>query len=311
MNNPSTSRLKLDALEINATQHCNYSCRGCTHISPLHEKKELSLEQLEKDLNLLRQSVSFNHIRILGGEPLLHPGLKDLIAIIRNSKITSKIRLLTNGRNLLKATEDIWSALDEIHISVYPNVNFSETEIDQLNSLTKEYQVELEIKYFDYFREPFCTLGTDDKKLIQEIYHSCKMRLSWSCHTIEDGFFYKCPHCLFIPKIAADNYNYKEDGLKLESTLDFREKLESYLHSTEPIASCKYCLGSVGKLFPHQLVSASNWLPQQERKSEELLDREYLLQLKDKNPDLDNMCVRQDWLNPKNRELIDFYRSQD
>ena len=36
---PATGTITNDACEINVVHHCNLSCRGCTHLSPLWHKQ--------------------------------------------------------------------------------------------------------------------------------------------------------------------------------------------------------------------------------------------------------------------------------
>jgi len=54
--------------------HCNLNCKGCDHCAPIAEEEFVSVEQIIKDLTLLK-SRFFNifQLGIMGGEPLLHP----------------------------------------------------------------------------------------------------------------------------------------------------------------------------------------------------------------------------------------------
>lgn len=49
------------------------------------------------DLRHLARFLRVKHVRIIGGEPLLHPELLSVISAIRASKVTAKIRVVTNG----------------------------------------------------------------------------------------------------------------------------------------------------------------------------------------------------------------------
>ncbi|MFF2008332.1 4Fe-4S cluster-binding domain-containing protein [Streptomyces sp. NPDC058195] len=58
-----------------------------------------------RDLTRLAKSYRSANVKILGGEPLLHPGLTDLIREVRESAVTDKIILATNGL-LLSSADD-------------------------------------------------------------------------------------------------------------------------------------------------------------------------------------------------------------
>jgi len=68
----------------------------------------------------------------------------------------------------------------------------------------------------------------------------------------------------------------------------FQVELFEYLHSTEPLGSCSYCLGSVGILIPHNSSVRYYDKPQT---TEELVDWKFLRKLEE-DPYLDNGCAR-------------------
>ena len=84
-------------LEINAVRHCNLSCRSCSHSSPIAEKENIDPSVVGKDLRSLSRFLKCQVVRILGGEPLLHPSLKELLKEVKCSNISANICLVTNG----------------------------------------------------------------------------------------------------------------------------------------------------------------------------------------------------------------------
>src|SRR4051812_29275394 len=110
-----------EAIEINAVRGCNLSCRACSHLSPvLPPRAVVSAESVRRDLTLLARCYHCDHVRILGGEPLLHPDLLGVVRAVRASGITDRVRVVTNGVLLPRQSVDLWDAVDEIHVSVYP-----------------------------------------------------------------------------------------------------------------------------------------------------------------------------------------------
>src|SRR5262245_36595574 len=96
-------RVIAEAVEINATWHCNISCQWCSHASPIAPKKFADPQVVGTDLAVLANWMKVDHVRILGGEPLLHPHLVELLDAARRSGIAAKLRVLTNGLTLHQA----------------------------------------------------------------------------------------------------------------------------------------------------------------------------------------------------------------
>src|SRR5690349_14781336 len=113
-------RIRTDALEVNVVEHCNLSCRGCSHLSPVIRRTLVEPERLLADLTVLTPHYRPDHVRLLGGEPLLHPKLDEVIDAVRASEISERIRIVTNGTALRKITERVWEGIDELHVSLYP-----------------------------------------------------------------------------------------------------------------------------------------------------------------------------------------------
>ena len=83
------------------------------------------------------------------------------------------------------------------------------------------------------------------------------------------------------------------DGVKISDSPDLARDLSTYLKSPEPLAACRYCLGSVGKRFPHSQVARRGWRQLQAGATESLLDVEYLSILEKVDPDADNLCLKE------------------
>ena len=110
------------SVEYNLTEHCNLRCRGCGHASPLFPEKFASLTAFRADLEALAEAFHSDELRIVGGEPLLHPQLLDFLREARRIGVADRIVLYTNGVLLHKASVELWRSVDEIYLSVYPGV---------------------------------------------------------------------------------------------------------------------------------------------------------------------------------------------
>ncbi|HEY2117089.1 MAG TPA: hypothetical protein VGJ51_18465 [Candidatus Angelobacter sp.] len=280
-----------ETLEINVAHHCNLTCRGCSHLSPVLPKSYCDKTELGESLRLLAQYYVADHVRLLGGEPLLHPDLAGVLETVRQSGISERIRVVSNGILLGRAGESFWSAIDELHVSIYPGHEPTTAQQDAWTTLARKHNVSLKLLYFEYFRESYSELGTGDKILVQRIYNTCQVVNQWRCHTLEQGSFYKCPQSIFIARMLgfADP---RVDGIHLASTENLGESLLRYLESPEPLQSCRNCLGTTGLLFPHSSVPRHSWRNPQRMRSEELVDYEFLHTLESVDPNPDIHCVR-------------------
>src|SRR5207245_9519566 len=70
--------------EITVAQHCNLSCRACTHLSPLLSKDFVDPETLRSDLTTIAKYYHTRYALLLGGDPLLHPHFVSIILVFRD-----------------------------------------------------------------------------------------------------------------------------------------------------------------------------------------------------------------------------------
>lgn len=125
-------------IDVHVVEHCNLNCKGCSHFSSIAKPEFLDPKEYEKVLPYLaRIEKSIGQIQLLGGEPLLHPHLSELIKITKAYLPNTNINIVTNGVLLvseqkLKEREDFWKACKVndvlIKISKYPGVNYEAVE---------------------------------------------------------------------------------------------------------------------------------------------------------------------------------------
>ena len=113
-------RTFLVQLEIHLADHCNLNCVGCTHFSNISEAKFVDARMLENRFDRLNKLVGYIYdVRILGGEPLLHPDIIDILKITRKKFPFSKIELYTNGLLLDKMPKDFFLVCKKNKIGIY------------------------------------------------------------------------------------------------------------------------------------------------------------------------------------------------
>ena len=121
---------QVDYLRISLIDRCNFRCHYCmpeeAELDYVLQKELLTHEEL---LTLLREvfiPVGFRKFRLTGGEPLLRPGVVELVRAIASLPQTQDLAMTTNAFLLAGMAQDLYDAgLRRINIS-----------LDSLNSET-------------------------------------------------------------------------------------------------------------------------------------------------------------------------------
>jgi MoaA/NifB/PqqE/SkfB family radical SAM enzyme len=277
MKNAPTTKLTRLSVEYNLTEHCNLSCYACDHASPLLPKKFATVEEFSRDFEALGTVFHSRQLRLLGGEPLLHPHLLEFLTEARRIGIADAIVLITNGVLLHEAPDELWGLIDELWVSAYPGVNrkLNDTQCAQI---CKAHDVLFRTWRVESFNRMIINNRIDDPKLVKTIFRKCKLAGEISCHTVYEGRFYKCSIAPFMgPRLALrgisfDNRNI--DGVSLHKNPKLSEDLDRCLNGPTPLAACSYCLGSLGPLVPHRQLNRdgrSQWLEEDNRPDIEMV----------------------------------------
>ncbi|MEB3882581.1 GTP 3',8-cyclase MoaA [Lyngbya sp. CCY1209] len=113
----------VDYLRVSLIDRCNFRCQYCmpegAEIDYILQQNLLTNEEL---LTLLREvfiPVGFTRFRLTGGEPLLRPGLTDLVREIAAFPETRDLAMTTNGFLLAPLAEPLYNAgLRRVNISL-------------------------------------------------------------------------------------------------------------------------------------------------------------------------------------------------
>lgn len=112
------NRARLYYLEFHLTEHCNMNCKGCGHYSCVAEPEFASITQHSKDMKRLSEMVDIDCLRLLGGEPLLHPDIIQFMEISRKFFPKSRIIIATNAILLPTMSKEFWDAIANFRIGI-------------------------------------------------------------------------------------------------------------------------------------------------------------------------------------------------
>lgn len=110
-NTSLTSQMK--RCEMIITDYCNFNCAYCRGIKSStwgdRKYKQLSLEEVKQNIDYWCENEPLENIRFSGGEPTLHPDIKEIVKYSKEKGI-KRIAISTNGSNSLELYKSLIDA---------------------------------------------------------------------------------------------------------------------------------------------------------------------------------------------------------
>ena len=105
---------KIDYLRISLIDKCNFRCQYCmpegTKLNYVLNEELLSDREIISLVRDVFMPLGFTKFRLTGGEPLLRPGVVDLVREITNLPATEDIALTTNAFLLEDLAKPLYDA---------------------------------------------------------------------------------------------------------------------------------------------------------------------------------------------------------
>ena len=226
-------------------EHCNLNCARCVCYSPLAPERFLDLADYERDLQRLAYlfNGTMDYIELLGGEPLLHPRVTEIITVTRKYFPRGLIRIVTNGLLLLKQPPEFWKSCQEnnaiVVISKYP----IKLDIESIRAQAGSYGVNLsyhwgeDVPVRSFWQRHLDITG---KQNAVDSFNHCL--LANNCTHLRDGKIYVCA--------VAACIEFLNNAFGLNFTLDAADSID--IHKTDnpddilqfmctPKPFCRYC----------------------------------------------------------------------
>lgn len=121
-------RVSQDCIELDITYACNLHCSGCNRsCTQAPSRSRMTLEQVEAFVaDTVKQRRKWRRIRVLGGEPTLHPHFFEILRLLRGHRDSyspdTRIEVTTNGHG-----EYVKKRIEEIPADVWINNTEKET----------------------------------------------------------------------------------------------------------------------------------------------------------------------------------------
>jgi cyclic pyranopterin phosphate synthase len=109
------------SLRVSVTEHCDLRCRYCrsgTEIEPA-DRTLPALNQLEAAIGWAVRRLGVTRVKITGGEPLLRPGVVELVRDLSTDTGVAEVSMTTNGTRLAVLAADLTNAgLRRVNVSL-------------------------------------------------------------------------------------------------------------------------------------------------------------------------------------------------
>lgn len=230
----------LDQVDIPILTECNLNCKYCNAFSPIADPWQIDLSEFKKDIKKFSELFNgqVNEFHILGGEPLLHPDLIDILISTREAFPKSIIKIITNGILLGKMSQDFYDVVlkykIDICISHYPGIDIK---------CPIKYSV-IEKPLMDQY--VFNLKGTSNPEIMYE--NCCLVEWCISLTFYNKKLYTPCldPYINMIKKYLKAEVPPKDSG---ESIYDYSsgKELLFNLFSKRPDI-CRFCRGCIKDL---------------------------------------------------------------
>ncbi len=247
-------KVQTRALEYHIADHCNLRCDHCCSFSPILKKWLADPLEFESDLRAVGRVVAPQFLKIVGGEPLLHPDLERLLAMAKSLDVGRRIQLTTNGFLLERLTPRAWECIDVLAVSLYPEPALPKPLIRFIARAARSRNIQVSWKVQDKFT---CLDRSElaSYEDAENTFRDCWIR--HRCHSIKRGHFYSCTRPQYVQKFATDPQKFLEDGIAVHDADPgaLALRIKRHLERSEPLSTCFLCNGGDAPLQTHRQLS--------------------------------------------------------
>ncbi len=258
-------RARVEAFELHVTEHCNLRCAHCCNTSPYLSHKTLAPAAIASTLSIMSKVLHADVFKIMGGEPLLHPEITEVLRVVKASGVGDMVRLFTNGLLLSTMDDAFWRELDHLTVSSYTSAPVKPDHIRLIEEKAREFDVVLNIKPVDAFSQVMHNAQRHDVAAIQQTWDHCWLR--HRCLVARDGRFFICTRSAYLTDLHdrvaltepfADPGRRRDEDSVAVSDPDLADKVLLLLNRSEPLHACKFCLGGDGPREKHSQLSRAD-----------------------------------------------------
>jgi organic radical activating enzyme len=232
-------KFTLPYVELVLTPRCNLKCVGCANLMPCYgpSVQAVEVETLKKSVQSLLQVFGrITELKLIGGEPFLHPKLGEIVDFAVAQKAIQKVAITTNG-SVVPKEENLKRLIHPkvfVNISQYPTVDCA-----PLVERFKQYGIQYELIHFTNWMDyGEASKRKYSKEVLQQSFKTCP---SAECKTILNGKLFICPRDAHGSALGLIPSNEKESVDLLHSDKKSRKRQIKKLYAKTCITACDYC----------------------------------------------------------------------
>lgn len=242
-------------IDIPITDKCTLRCKDCCNLMPFYKKPvDYDLSEIYSDIdNITEVFDQITELRILGGEPFVHPNVYDIVDYATKKSNISCVTLFTNSTLPLDGAKLV--ALNQkkvmLEISDYGDLSRNlQQNIEILENNSIPYMVKKLDRWID-------CIGFDRQEYTEAelvaLFQTCCTK---NTNTFLDGKLYLCSYAASLDRLSAapkEAFDYVDLRRPSATGKAFKNIIKQYLYGRKYIKTCCYCVGrdSVnGKMVP-------------------------------------------------------------
>lgn len=251
----------INRIEMSITDRCNLNCAYCSHYASLcSDTIDMRLEEFREDVDALAEltdsGVHLGTLGILGGEPLLHRDLFEMLWYARQLLPWSRIRITTNGILLPQLSGQELACLRRWDIEILISKYVEQLPYDKYSAILDNnhivYKFTQQNKITEFYKY---SMDEDGKQDLEQMHKLCTLwQGTYTCHELRMGLLYPCSQIVrhtvlnkkFDTKFTVTNGDFMD--IRTHSLQEIEEFLQ------KPVPFCKYCKiyaqHNVGKYQP-------------------------------------------------------------
>ncbi len=278
--------IKWIPLAINTV--CNLHCKDCNSFTPYHKNPHnFNTEDLKRDIDKIFEvfaGTPLERLDYVGGEPLLHPDLIELVDYAMDGhggKAFQRLHIVTNGvlpisDELIETCKkyQVYFLVDDYGPELSRNAHLNCEKLEKAGIEHRMNKYWGEDQYFGGWWSTQMSKQPNDPEYVDRCVRECwELFISGHTHNeppcnhlhIKDGKIMSCDAQTFglnyIPLVEGEYVSLRTG----ETAEEIREKLRKF--KQKPIEHCKYCEIGIASKKHAKRIPAGVQLTEEERRT--------------------------------------------
>jgi len=236
-------RLFLRSVDVMVTERCSLRCKDCSNLMQYYQKpRNFELDELYAGLDAMLAAIDeINDCRVIGGEPLMHREVHQVVSHLTANPKVKRVAIYTNGTILPRP--------EQMEAFRHPKVLFLITDYGPLSKRLTDLVALLQAENITSYVHPgdgwtACSgIGCHNRSAeqLQQIFSVCCAR---NLLTLCGTKLYRCPFIANAAQLRAiptrpENYVDLAQG---DSVMQ-RTRISEFIAGTTFFPGCDYCDG--------------------------------------------------------------------